>query len=262
MGLDGAGDVPKLEVTDHRARLVLQRPDKRNRLEPADLEQIISHLEKIENNPSIRVVTLEAEGPSWCSGYHLGALAEGERPQVDFGDVCDALAEVKVPTIAVLGGNVHGGGTDLAIACDLRVGSKEIVLGMPAARIGIQYYATGLQRFVQRVGAAATKRIFLTSETIAADELLRVGYLTEVVNQSELDSRIEELCSTIAELSPNAVKLTKLAIDNLAGAAPDLQAAQDNHLASLKSADHREAMQAIKEKRSPRFLDGDKARDE
>ena len=79
MGLDGAGDVPKLEVTDHRARLVLQRPDKRNRLEPADLEQIISHLQEIQNNSSIRVVTLEAEGPSWCSGYHLGALAEGER---------------------------------------------------------------------------------------------------------------------------------------------------------------------------------------
>ena len=137
MGLHGAGDVPKLEVIGHRARLVLQRPDKRNRLEPADLEQIISHLQQIHNNSSVRVVTLEAEGPSWCSGYHLGALAEGERPQFDFGDVCDALAEVKVPTIAVLGGNVHGGGTDLAIACDLRVGSQEIVLGMPAARIGI-----------------------------------------------------------------------------------------------------------------------------
>ena len=68
MGLDGAGDVPKLEVTDHRARLVLQRPDKRNRLEPADLEQIISHLEKIEITPSIRVVTLEADGPSGWSG--------------------------------------------------------------------------------------------------------------------------------------------------------------------------------------------------
>tara|TARA_Y100001970_G_scaffold272911_1_gene370205 strand:- start:14672 stop:15460 length:789 start_codon:yes stop_codon:yes gene_type:complete len=262
MGLDGAGDVPKLELTGHRARLVLQRPDKRNRLEPADLEQILGHLEAIESNPSIRIVTLEAQGPSWCSGYHLGALAEGERPKVDFGDVCDALADVNVPTIAVLSGNIHGGGTDLAVACDLRVGTEKIVLGMPATRIGIQYYASGIHRFVQRVGASATKRIFLTSETISAQELLRVGYLTEVVSESELDSRIEELCTTISELSPNAVKLTKLAIDNLAGTSPDLEAIQRGHLESLRSADHREAMQAIKEKRQPRFLDDSKARGE
>ena len=97
------------------------------------------HLEEIEGDPSIRVVTLEAEGPSWCSGYHLGALAEGERPEVGFGDVCDALMAVSVPTIAVLGGGVYGGGTDLALACALRVGRAAIVLRMPAAQLGLQY---------------------------------------------------------------------------------------------------------------------------
>ena len=234
MGLDDKGDVPRLEVTGHQARLVLQRPEKRNRLEPADLEEIMGHLDEIENNTSIRVVTLEAEGPSWCSGYHLGALAEGERPQFGFGDVCDALAAVRVPTIAVLGGNVHGGGTDLAVACDLRVGTEDIVLQMPAARIGLQYYASGLRRF---------------------EELLRVGYLTEMVSESVLDTRIDELCTAISSLSPNAVKLTKIAIDNLSGVSPDLEAVQHGHLESLRSADHREAMQAIKERRAPIFLD-------
>ncbi len=255
MGLDGEGDVPRLEVTGHQARLVLQRPDKRNRLEPVDLAQIMRHLDEIQNNASIRVVTVEAEGPSWCSGYHLGALAEGERPQFDFGDVCDALAAVRVPTIAVLGGNVHGGGTDLAVACDLRVGTEDIVLQMPAARIGLQYYASGLHRFVQRIGAAATKRIFLTSETITAEELLRVGYLTEIVAESALGTRVNELCTAISSLSPNAVKLTKIAINNLSGVSPDLEAVQHSHLESLRSADHREAMQAIRERRAPTFPD-------
>ena len=59
MGLDSGGDVPRLEVSGRRARLVLQRPDKRNRLEPVDLKQIMRHLEEIEGDPSIRVVTLE-----------------------------------------------------------------------------------------------------------------------------------------------------------------------------------------------------------
>ena len=162
---------------------------------------------------------------------------------------------MRVATIAVLGGNVHGGGTDLAVACDLRVGTEDIVLQMPAARIGLQYYASGLHRFVQRIGAAATKRIFLTSETITAEELLRVGYMTEFVAESAVGTRVNELCTAISSLSPNAVKLTKIAINNLSGVSPDLEAVQHSHLESLRSADHREAMQAIRERRAPTFPD-------
>ena len=251
---DEQGSVPLLQVTQGRAQILLQRPEKRNRLEPADLEVLISHFDVIEKDTSIRIVTIEAKGPSWCSGYHLGALSQGERPKFGFGEVCDALMSLRPPTVAVLNGNVHGGGTDLAIACDLRVGTEGIVLGMPAARIGLQYYASGLQRFVERIGAAATKRIFLTAEVINAQELLRVGYLTEIVEQNELDSRLNELCNSVSELSPNAVALTKKAINSLAGSSPDLKQIEDDHVSSTRSDDHQEAMRAIREGRSPQFL--------
>ena len=207
----------------------------------------------IEKNRSVRIVTIEAEGPSWCSGYHLGALSQGERPKFGFGEVCDALMSLRPPTVAVMNGNVHGGGTDLAIACDLRVATAGIVLGMPATRIGLQYYASGLQRFVERIGAAATKRIFLTAEVVDAQELLRIGYLTEIVEQKELDARINELCESIYELSPDAVALTKKAINSLAGDSPDLQQIEDDHVSTTRSADHHEAMQAIREGRPAQF---------
>ena len=254
MDVDNKGDVPLLKVTDGRAQIFLQRPAKRNRLEPADLEALMSHLDTIDKDSSVRIVTIEAEGPSWCSGYHLGALSQGERPKFGFGEVCDALMLTRPPTVAVLSGNVHGGGTDLAMACDIRVGVDAIVLGMPATRIGLQYYATGLQRFVQQIGAAATKRIFLTAEVIDAQELLRIGYLTEVVEEKELHSRIDKLCESISELSPNAVALTKKAINELSGNDPDIQQIQESHIASTRSADHQEAMLAIREGRPPRFL--------
>jgi enoyl-CoA hydratase/carnithine racemase len=246
--LDGAG----------RATIRLRRPDKRNRIEPADLAALAGHLDGLAAEPSLRVLVLEAEGPSWCSGYHLGALAEGERATVGFDEVCDRIEQLGVPTIAALGGNVHGGGTDLAVSCDFRLGAEGIVLGMPAARIGLQYYASGLRRFVERIGPDATKRLFLTAETIPATELLRLGYLTELVPADRLASRVDELCRAVGGLAPLAVAATKRAIGTLSrraseASAADLADIQRAHHDSMRTHDHREAMKALQEKRPPRF---------
>ena len=253
MTANSEGDVPSLKILESRAQIFLRRPHKRNRLGPPDLEAVMAHLMAVEADPSVRSLTIEAHGPSWCSGYHLGALAQGDRPKFGFGEVCDALAKVAIPTIAVINGNVHGGGTDLALACDMRLAASHVALAMPATRIGLQYYATGLQRFVERIGPSATKRIFLTGETIRAPELLAMGYLTEIIEPDHLNSRVAELCNVISELAPDAVKLTKQAIDDLAGVHPDLEKIQANHVATTRSADHREAMKALRERRPPRF---------
>ena len=93
------GEVPELRIANGRARILLRRPEKRNRLEPVDLAQVIDHINVIENDESVRIVTIEAEGPSWCSGYHLGALATAERPKVSFGEACDAVMSITPLTI-------------------------------------------------------------------------------------------------------------------------------------------------------------------
>jgi enoyl-CoA hydratase/carnithine racemase len=196
---------------------------------------------------------LAAEGPAWCSGYHLGALAEGQRTPRPFHEVCDRLEVLRVPTVAAIGGQVHGGGTDLAVSCDLRIGAAGIVLGMPAARIGLQYYPSGLRRFVERIGPDATKRFFLTAETVAAEELLRVGYLHEVVPPERLEGRVDELTAAVAGLAPLAVAGTKAAINALSRGGVDAASLGDGHLTSLRSHDHREALAARRERRPPRF---------
>lgn len=247
---------PALDLAGGRATITLRRPDKRNRIEPADLGVLADHLALVAADASVRVLVLAADGPSWCSGYHLGALAGEDRPDVGFGDVCDALESLAVPTIAALQGSVHGGGTDLAMACDLRIGVEGLVLGMPAARIGLQYYASGLRRFVERLGPAATKRIFLTGETIAASELLRLGYLQEVVPAGGLEERVAELCRAVASLAPLAVARTKAAINLLARGgttAEQLEAIEAGHRESLRSFDHREGLAAVRERRPARF---------
>jgi enoyl-CoA hydratase len=244
---------PTLTIEGSRATIALQRPTKRNRIEPPDITAIIGHCDTIEAEGEVRVVVVRSEGPSWCSGYHLGALADGERSEHSFGDLCDRIETVSVPTIAALHGNVHGGGTDLAVSCDFRIGADSIVLAMPAARIGLQYYASGLRRFVERIGPDATKRLFLTAETLTATDLLRLGYCTELVEADALSARVDELASTIATLAPDAVRQTKAAINQLSAENTDLEAIEAAHIKSARSDDHKEAMVALKEKRPPRF---------
>lgn len=237
---------PTLSIDGGRARLALHRPDKRNRLEPADLIALDAHLQAVASDRTVRVVTIEAEGPSWCSGFHLGALAAGERAPIGFAEVCDRIEAMPMPTIAVLGGSVHGGGTDLAVSCDFRVAADSIVLGMPASRIGLQYYPSGLRRFVERIGPAATKRLFLTAETITAAELLRIGYLTEIVEAGALAARVDALCEAIAGLGPQAVAGNKHAIDQLARGNADISALDQRAKASSRSDEHRAAMAALR----------------
>jgi enoyl-CoA hydratase len=241
--------VPTIERTGHRATIHLQRPDKRNRIEPDDLVALLDAFGQLDADPAVRVVVLAASGPSFCAGYHLGALADGTRAEVTFGQMCDRLAALRMPTIARIEGNVHGGGTDLALSCDLRVGEDHIELAMPAARLGLQYYGSGLQRFVTRLGPGPTKRLFLTGLPMDAAALHRVGYLDEVVPTGGAAARVDALADAIASLGPEAVARTKRAINGLADGSLDVEDVEASHRESLRSEEHAAAVAAVAARR-------------
>lgn len=250
---------PTLTVNGPRARIELNRPEKRNRIEPDDLIALYGILEVIDADDDIRSVVLTARGPVFCAGYHLGALGDTDgreaEPQreVSFGAARDRLEALQPPTICALNGSVHGGGTDLALACDFRIGIEGSVAGMPAARIGLQYYAGGLRRYVNRLGPGAAKRMFLTAVPVPADDLLQLGYLDEVVASEQLEARVDELATAIEGLAPMAVANTKRAINDIANGAPDWAAIEAGAAATMRSHDHREGIRALREKRPPRF---------
>lgn len=245
---------PTLEISGHRATIRLQRPEKRNRVEPADLVKLVDLCDEIDASPEVRVAVLRSEGPSFCAGFHLGALAEGgTRTKVNFGDMCDRIASLRVPIIGRIAGNIHGGGTDLAMSCDVRIASAGIHLLMPAGKLGIHYYASGLRRFVDHIGPAATKRIFLTALPFETDELLRIGYLDEVVSEATLDKRVDEVAEAMAALAPLAVTGMKASINGLADGTLSLDEVDANARIAMKSNDHREALTAMKEKRPAVF---------
>lgn len=256
----GGSTVPILTSAEGHATVRLNRPRQHNRIEPSDLAVLQKIFAQIDADPSIRVLMLTGTGKSFSSGYHLGALADrlaGKDGETEDGDAfertVDRLEALRVPTIAALNGSVYGGATDLALACDFRIGVEGMRLSMPAARLGIVYYASGIRRYVTRLGVAAAKRLFLTAQPIDAGEMLRIGYLDEIVTPEDLMDRAKALAATLAANAPLAIAGLKRAINEAAAGALDRDALAAVRALCSESEDHSEGVKAWSEKRIPRF---------
>lgn len=251
---------PILTIEGARATIRLNRPAVHNRIEPSDLLMLGQHFATIESNPEIRVMVLTGTGKSFSSGYHLGDMAE--RPNADvtaradapsFEGVADQLERLRVPTICRLNGGVYGGSTDLALCCDFRIGVDTAEMFMPAARLGLHYYPSGMVRYVSRLGLNAAKKLFLTAEKIQAREMLAIGYLTEMVPAAELDARVDALADRLAAMAPLAVQGVKKSLNEIARQEFDVEGAIARAKASQASEDLQEGLRAFREKRAPVF---------
>lgn len=267
-----AAGPPILTIMGQRADIRLNRPAQHNRLENADIALLLQHFAALDAAQDVRVMVLTGTGPTFCSGYDLGALGKAaaanvaqpvETPRADapsgdargsgFAELTDTLENMRIPTICALNGGVFGGGTDLALACDFRISTEKCRMFMPAARIGLQYYPGGLRRYATRLGLGAAKKLFLTGATIQSDEMLRIGYLDEIVPEGMLQARVDELAATLAGNAPLSVQGMKKALNEIARAALDDEEAHAAHVRTRKSADVREGLSAMKEKRKPQF---------
>ena len=250
---------PILTVVEGRAVVRLNRPAQHNRIEPADLDALCEIFDRVDRDDSIRVLILTGTGKSFSSGFHIGALADrkekasGEQDPDAFERTVDLLEALRVPTIAALNGGVYGGSTDLALACDFRLGVTGTRMFMPAARLGIVYYPSGLKRYVTRLGVGPAKKMFLTAEPIETDELLRIGYLDEVLPPDRLMIRAEEIAAKITANAPLAVAATKRALNQVAANALDLAELAEARRRCSGSEDHQEGLKAWAEKRQPQF---------
>ncbi len=249
---------PSLGIDGAVAVLRLNRPRQHNRIEPDDLVVMRGHLKTIEAAADVRVLVVRATGKSFSAGYHLGAVG-GSRSgdaadgQSAFESFINQLENLAVPTICALQGSVYGGATDLALACDFRLGVTGMQMFMPAARMGLHYYPSGLQRYVTRLGLAAAKRLFLTGAAIDAAEMLRIGFLDELVPAAELSGRVEALVALLADNAPLAVRGMKRALNQIARNDLDLPATRAAIAATLASADIKEGLAAVAERRKPLF---------
>ena len=248
---------PLLHLHDGRATITLNRPTHHNRLHVEDLLVLQQHVAALAADPGVRLLVLTGSGRSFCSGFHLGDFDHqpaqpGAGPQL-FEQTVDALEALAVPSICRFNGSVYGGATDLALACDFRVGVAGMQLRMPAARLGLHYYPSGLRRYVSRLGLATAKRLFLLAEAVTADELLALGYLDKLVPAAQLDATVQALADALAAGAPLALRGMKLSLDEIARGEFHLSALRDREAACAASQDLQEGRLAMAEKRAPRF---------
>ena len=247
--------LPSLSVTGLVATIQLNRPAVHNRLEPEDLAEFSRLLATVETEGAVRVLVVTATGASFSSGFNIGKLGaqDGAPAAVSFEQVADRLERFALPTICALNGSVYGGATDLALACDFRIGVLGMALVMPAARLGLHYYAGGLRRYVARLGLGAAKRLFLTAAKQDTAELLRIGYLDEAVAPEALMPRTLALAATLAANAPLAVQGMKRCLNDIARGDADPAVIEAYVDRSAQSADLREGQAAWLQKRSPVF---------
>src|SRR4030081_697969 len=133
---------PVFDIDGARATIRLNRPKHLNRLQPGDLDALLKLFDRIEADPTLRVLVLTGTGRAFSAGYDLGSIAEraASAPEQTAGSafevVVNRLEDLAVPTICRLNGGVYGGSTDLALACDFRIGIDCCEMFMPAARLG------------------------------------------------------------------------------------------------------------------------------
>jgi enoyl-CoA hydratase/carnithine racemase len=242
---------PTLTIDGAVATLSLQRPEQANRLEPEDLAALVAHVEAVDADPAVRVLLLRARGRHFCSGFDIGRV--GGAGVSDFEAMVDRVEAARPVTIAVIQGGVYGGATDLALACDFRIGAPAADLFMPAARLGLHFYRGGLERYVTRLGLDVAKRLFLTAERIDAAEMKAIGFLTHLVAADELDARAAALAATVAGLAPLAVMGMKQHLNRIARGTLDAEALARDIARTLQSDDLQEGRAAFAQKRPPRF---------
>jgi enoyl-CoA hydratase/carnithine racemase len=244
---------PTLSIEGAVARITLARPDQHNAIEVGDIERIRTHLADVDADPELRVLIVTGRGPTFCAGASLRQIESGEMNGALFETLTDRLAAVRVPTIGSLNGSVYGGGTEVALCCDFRIGVLGSRMSVPAARLGLCYPLAGLRRYVEALGLGVASRLLLAGEELEAEQMLDSGFLHRLVPANELHEATGELAGRLAALAPLAVQAMKRIVREVARGEVNEEAAQRLVAACADSEDLREALRARREGRTPEF---------
>jgi len=245
---------PSLTIDGPVARIVLDRPERHNALEAEDLRLFRQHLATVETDSSLRVLVLTGSGErTFCSGASLDQIESGEMSGRIFETLTADLAATRLPTVCALNGSVYGGGVELALCCDFRIGITGSRMSVPASRLGICYPVSGLRRYLDTLGPSVTRRIMLAGEELDADEMLRVGFVDRLVAREELEAATDELAAQLASGAPLAVRAMKRILRELTLGTLDPDEAEDLVGQCESSVDLKEGLLARREGRPPEF---------
>lgn len=237
----------------------LNRPERLNAL---GVEMVDALLKVIEGaiTKGATALFIRAKGRGFCAGADLKerqTMAEADRHTHNraINAVVNAVAEVPVPTIAVINGIAMGGGLELALGCDIRIAAESAQLGLTEARIGAIPGAGGTQRLPRLIGISRALDMMYTGEPIAARKALDIGLVNACVADQELDAAVTRYIDVLGSRSPSAARTLKKVVCEGMQSTLLCGLEQERRALStiLGSADYAEGLAAFAEKRPPKF---------
>lgn len=257
-----------LQRADGIATLTLNRPETRNSMTPAMGDEVVRAVEELRADTSIRVTILTGSGKSFSSGGDLGMLArdaglavEGDAPTMagspkDFYARYLSIRSLPMPTIAAINGHAVGAGLCIALACDLRVAVADAKMGMTFTKLGIHPGMGGTYFLPRLVGNSRACELFFTGRLFDAVEAESMGLLSRAVPREQFESTVQDLAQQIAAAGPVANRMVKKAIyrseRHTLEEALDYEGLQQG--ITFTTADAKEGVRAIMEKREPKFV--------
>ncbi len=251
-----------VEIEQEVATVTLRREDRHNAFDDEMIGSFVRALERLGQSEPRAVVLVGAGERSFCSGYDINGIdpdqsLENPLPDDRFEKAVLAVTQFDAPVVAALNGSAFGGGLDLALACDFRVGHPDVEVAMTPCRLGLVYSVTGISRFVRRLGSQTTRRLFLTGRPLGAEEARRLFIIDEIVDPAEVLLHSQKLARSIANLAPLAVRGTRRTIqfvENTMFDCPDIPAELgQRRLDAFTSDDLRLGLQSFRDQRKPLF---------
>ncbi|MGM0746402.1 MAG: enoyl-CoA hydratase [Bacillota bacterium] len=243
------------------AVVTLNRSHAANSLSADMLYELQDTAQKIESDPNIRCVILTGSGEkAFCAGADLKERRGMDHSQVRrsvslIQSVVSRIEALPQPVIAALNGTALGGGLELALACDIRIATNNVRLGLPETSLAIIPGAGGTQRLPRLIGQGKAKELIYTGRRISAQEAKEIGLIEYVTASADLLPKAEQLAGFIAANGPIAVRQAKFAINK--GLETDLNTGlsieQKAYEITIPTKDRTEGLQAFQEKRRANY---------
>jgi 2-(1,2-epoxy-1,2-dihydrophenyl)acetyl-CoA isomerase len=256
-------EIVKYGVHDGVCTIELARPDKRNAVNAQMFAELGSAAEQAAGDPGVRVVLVRGQGPVFCAGIDITLLGQlsGTRGGRFRSFVRTAqrpfalLAQMDKPTVAAIQGHALGAGFQLALACDLRIAAEDARFCMLEVRFGLVPDLGGTHRLARLVGPSLTKELVWTGRLVEAEEAKDLGLVNRLVSADALEKEAEAYVRELSASPPLPVSLTKTLIGRAHETSLETALERDAQAqsAAIESEDHREAVEAYLEGRTPRF---------
>lgn len=261
--------IEKKGAVDH---VTLNRPGSLNALNPQMVDDLLDYFAKLYWDRSVRIVTIKGAGKAFCAGLDLkersnrpsatgtsGGPANGLVSQRRISEIVMRMRRCPQPIISLIHGPACGGGFAIALASDIRIAGESTRMNAAFIRIGLSACDIGVSYFLPRlVGVTIASELMLTGRFINADRALRVGLVSEVVPDADLEKAAESYLGEMLTTSPLGLRMTKECL-NMSVDAGSLEAAvameDRNQILCAQTEDFGEGVRAFLEKRPPAYAD-------